>query len=72
MYAHKCFFLITSLYSEKIDGTEDVVCEETRGRLIFQILMSLEDKMSLLFNILTQFNYAKQVYLFICKSYVIN
>ncbi|XP_020279074.1 uncharacterized protein LOC109852377 isoform X1 [Pseudomyrmex gracilis] len=52
---------------EEIEGTEDIVDEETRGRLIFQILMSLEDKMSLINNILTQFNYAKQD----LKSYLV-
>ncbi|XP_071572538.1 uncharacterized protein [Temnothorax nylanderi] len=46
--------------NEKIDGTEDSVDRETRGRLIFKILMSLEEEIALLSDILTQLNDVNQ------------
>ncbi|XP_024867832.1 uncharacterized protein LOC112452051 [Temnothorax curvispinosus] len=46
--------------NEKIDGTEDSVDRETRGRLIFKILMGLEEEIALLSDILTQLNDANQ------------
>ena len=49
------------LCSEKIDGAENSIDQETRERLIFKILMGLEEEIALLSNILTQFNDINQV-----------
>ncbi|XP_029663763.1 uncharacterized protein LOC115235852 [Formica exsecta] len=52
----------------KINETENSVDEETRERLIFKILMGLEDEITLLLDILTQFNDANQD----LKNYLVN
>ncbi|KAL0134857.1 hypothetical protein PUN28_001561 [Cardiocondyla obscurior] len=46
--------------NEETDEAEDSVDRETRGRLIFKILMGLEEEVVLLRDILTQFNDANQ------------
>lgn len=51
--------------SVNIDETENSMDAETRERLMFKILMSLEDEIALLLDILTQFNDANQVYLYL-------
>ncbi|KYQ60119.1 hypothetical protein ALC60_00525 [Trachymyrmex zeteki] len=54
--------------NEKIDGAEDSIDQEMRERLIFKILMGLEEEIAFLLNILTQFNDANQD----LKNYLIN
>ncbi|KYN39260.1 hypothetical protein ALC56_06337 [Trachymyrmex septentrionalis] len=54
--------------NEKIDGAENSIDQETRERLIFKILMGLEEEIALLSNILTQFNDINQD----LKNYLIN
>jgi len=49
------------LCSEKIDGAENSIDQETRERLIFKVLMGLEEEIALLSNILMQFNDINQV-----------
>ncbi|XP_072746794.1 uncharacterized protein [Anoplolepis gracilipes] len=51
-----------------VDETENSVDGETRERLIFKILMGLEDEVTLLLDILTQFNDANQD----LKNYLVN
>ncbi|EGI67631.1 hypothetical protein G5I_03762 [Acromyrmex echinatior] len=53
---------------EKIDGAENSIDQETRERLIFKVLMSLEEEMAFLSNILTQFNDINQD----LKNYLVN
>lgn len=55
--------------SVNIDETENSMDAETRERLIFKILMGLEDEIALLLNILTQFNDANQVWISLSISY---
>ncbi|XP_011050961.1 PREDICTED: uncharacterized protein LOC105144025 isoform X3 [Acromyrmex echinatior] len=54
--------------NEKIDGAENSIDQETRERLIFKVLMSLEEEMAFLSNILTQFNDINQD----LKNYLVN
>ncbi|KAL6258472.1 hypothetical protein P5V15_010429 [Pogonomyrmex californicus] len=54
--------------TNKIEGTEDYVNQEVRDRLIFKIFMGLEEEMTILLNILTQFNDANQD----LKNYLVN
>ncbi|KYN16658.1 hypothetical protein ALC57_11167 [Trachymyrmex cornetzi] len=54
--------------NEKIDGAENSIDQKTRERLIFKILMGLEEEIALLSNILTQFNDANQD----LKNYLVN
>ncbi|XP_012533662.1 uncharacterized protein LOC105835175 [Monomorium pharaonis] len=54
--------------NEEIEGAEESIDQETRERLIFKILMGLEEEIALLSDILTQFNDANQD----LKNYLIN
>ncbi|XP_011695070.1 PREDICTED: uncharacterized protein LOC105454255 [Wasmannia auropunctata] len=54
--------------NEEIDGAEDIVGREARERLIFKILMGLEEEIELLSDILTQLNDANQD----LKNYLVN
>ncbi|KYM87689.1 hypothetical protein ALC53_03306 [Atta colombica] len=54
--------------NEKIDGAENSIDQETRERLIFKVLMDLEEEIALLSNILMQFNDINQD----LKNYLVN
>ncbi|XP_018395565.1 PREDICTED: uncharacterized protein LOC108774052 isoform X2 [Cyphomyrmex costatus] len=54
--------------NEEMEESEDSVDQETRERLIFKILMGLEEEIALLSDILMQFNDANQD----LKNYLVN
>lgn len=48
-------------YSSEVDDAELCKVDELRERLIFKILMGIDNELTLLFNILTRFNNVNQV-----------